>query len=202
MAVTGTHGDATAAVAENGVVTVEIHRPPNNFFDVELIAALSEIYEAVDADLSCRAIVLCAEGKHFCAGANFAPQPDDAPPPQGAGIQGNNLYSEAARLIDSGTPVIAAVHGAAIGGGLGLACSADFRVGCAETRMAANFAQLGFHHGFGLTITLPPIIGQQKALDMLLTGRRVPGQEAYEMGLLDRFVPLDDVRSEALGMAA
>ena len=198
-----TYGDVTVELDGDWIATVEIHRPPNNHFDYDLIMSLSDAYEALDADPACRAIVLCTEGRHFCAGANLtAPVANAAPAPSGAADSGSNLYSQAARLIEARTPVVAAVQGAAIGGGLGLACSADFRVGCSETRMAANFARLGFHHGFGLTITLPPIVGQQKALDLLLTGRRVAGEEAYRMGLLDRFVALADVRAEAHRMAA
>ncbi len=200
MVVTATRlGDVTVDVAENGVATVEIHRPPSNFFDAQLIRWLSEIYETLDDDPQCRVIVLCSEGKHFCAGANFSAPAGERP--EGAAVE-LDLYTEATRMIVAKTPVVAAVQGAAIGGGLGLACSADFRVGCTESRMAANFSQLGFHHGFGLTITLPPIVGQQKALDMLLTGRRVAGEEAHTMGLLDRFVPVEEVRTEALRMAA
>jgi enoyl-CoA hydratase/carnithine racemase len=194
------YGDVTVEIGENGVAEVEIHRPPSNFFDAELIRSIYSAYEALDADPACRAIVLCSEGKHFCAGANFgaAPAPRSNEPREDA----PDLYTEAARMIEAKTPVVAAVQGAAIGGGLGLACSADFRVGCSETRMAANFSQLGFHHGFGLTITLPPIVGQQKAMDLLLTGRRIDGREANAMGLLDRFVGLEDVRAEAHRMAA
>lgn len=195
------YGDATVTLKENGVAEVEIHRPPNNFFDADLIAALSDAYEDLDDDAGCRVIVLCAEGKHFCAGANFA-APAEAPREGGPAPSARNLYSEAARLIEARKPVVAAVHGAAIGGGLGLACSADFRVGSSETRMASNFAQLGFHHGFGLTITLPPIVGQQRALEMLLTGRRLAGEECHRIGLLDRFVEPSEVRAEAHRMAA
>ena len=65
------------------------------------------------------------------------------------------------------------MQGAAIGGGLGLACSADFRVASPEARFSANFARLGFHHGFGLSVTLPGIVGNQRALELLYTGRRV-----------------------------
>lgn len=190
-------GDLTVDVGADGVATVEIHRPPSNFFDGALIQSISDAYEMLDEDPACRAIVLCSEGKHFCAGANFG-----APAAPTGGGDAPDLYTMAARMIDAKTPVVAAVHGAAIGGGLGLACSADFRVGCTETRMAANFAQLGFHHGFGLTITLPPIVGQQKALDMLLTGRRLAGEEAFAIGLLDRFVDTAEVRNEAHRMAA
>ncbi|MDQ3106217.1 MAG: enoyl-CoA hydratase/isomerase family protein, partial [Actinomycetota bacterium] len=141
------------------VATVELQRPPNNFFDVALIRAIADAYEALDADPRCRAIVLCADGRHFCAGADFSGRAD------GTGAAGD-LYAEAARLFEAATPVVAAVQGAAVGGGLGLACSADFRVGAESTRMTANFSRLGFHHGFGLTVTLPGIVGQQRANEL------------------------------------
>jgi enoyl-CoA hydratase/carnithine racemase len=67
--------------------------------------------------------------------------------------------------------------------------------------MTANFAQLGFHHGFGLTILLPPLVGQQRAMELLMTGKRIDGEEAYRIGLLDRFVALEDVRHEAIAFA-
>lgn len=196
------HGDVTVTLEPNGVATVEIHRPPSNFFDAELISSISEAYEALDADRDCRAIVLCSEGKHFCAGANFGAPTTSTLSPSNASEPARDLYLEAARMIDAKTPVVAAVQGAAIGGGLGLACSADFRVGCEETRMAANFAQLGFHHGFGLSVTLPPIVGQQRALELLLTGKRISGKDAHQIGLLDRFVRVDEVRAEAHRFAA
>lgn len=192
------YGDVAVTRLEGHVALAEIQRAPNNFFDVELIDSLSRLYEAADTDPDIRAIVLCSEGRHFCAGANLtAPRSDSDEGPDGR----SPLYTRATRMIAAGTPVVAAVQGAAVGGGLGLACSADFRVGCSETRMTANFAQLGFHHGFGLTVLLPPLVGQQKALDLLLTGRRIDGEEAYRIGLLDRFVALEEVRNEAIAYA-
>lgn len=196
---TRTLGDVSVEVGDDFVATVEIHRAPNNFFDADLINSLSDAYEQLDVDPACRAIVLCSEGKHFCAGANFSAPPRESGT---ATAPARDLYTEAARMIEAKTPVVAAVHGAAIGGGLGLACSADFRIGCSETRMAANFSQLGFHHGFGLTVTLPPIVGQQRALELLYTGRRIDGEEAYRIGLVDRFVSVADVRREAHRFAA
>jgi 2-(1,2-epoxy-1,2-dihydrophenyl)acetyl-CoA isomerase len=96
---------------------------------------------------------------------------------------------------------VAAVRGAAIGGGLGLALSADFRVGSPESRLSANFARLGFHHGFGLSVTLPAIVGQQRALEMLYTGVRLGGEDAYRIGLLDRLVAADEVDATAALLA-
>ena len=94
------------------------------------------------------------------------------------------------------------MHGAAVGGGLGLAMVADFRVACPETRFCANFTRLGFHPGFGLTVTLPLVIGATKAALMFYTSRRVRGDEAYAMGLADVLVPQDRVRAAAMKLAA
>jgi len=190
------YGDVSVTVREL-VATVEIHRPPNNHFDLALIESLADAFEALDEDPACRAIVLCSEGKHFCAGADFGGV-DRRPIAAGE----RHLYDEAVRLFSARTPVVAAVQGAAIGGGLGLAMAADFRVACPEARFAANFARLGFHHGFALTVTLPGAVGQQRALELLYTGRRVPGEEALRIGLCDRLVPQERLREEAHALAA
>ena len=191
----GPFGDVTVETSDDFVATVEIHRPPDNYFDVELIDSLAAAFEAIDAS-DCRAIVLCSEGKHFCAGARLGGRDS------GAARGDRHLYDEAVRLFSAKTPVVAAVQGAAIGGGLGLALMPDFRVASPEARFSANFARLGFHHGFGLTVTLPAIVGQQRALELLYTGRRVKGEEAVAIGLCDRLVPADRVRDEAHALAA
>lgn len=187
------------------VATVEIRRPPHNFFDMALIRQLAASYEALDADPACRAIVLCSEGKNFCAGARFG---DGAGIGEDGSVEGSlnrlgidHLYKEAVRVFRCRKPVVAAIQGAAIGGGLGLGLSADFRVGCAESRFAANFTRLGFHPGFGLTHTLPRVIGQQKAALMFLTSRRVKGEEALAWGLIDDLATHDRVRAHAWGLA-
>jgi enoyl-CoA hydratase/carnithine racemase len=79
---------------------------------------------------------------------------------------------------------------------------ADFRVTCPEARFCANFTRLGFHPGFGLTVTLPAVIGPTKAALMFYTSRRVRGDEAHAMGLADVLVPQDEVRAAALALAA
>jgi len=205
MSVPNPSSDVTVDI-DGHIATVEIHRPPHNFFDVALIRALATAYHALDDEPDVRAIVLASEGRSFCAGAQLGGPPPgedapaDEPPVRRTGS--GHLYQEAVRLLEAETPVVAAVQGAAIGGGLGLALSADFRVAAPEARFAANFARLGFHHGFGLTVTLPALVGQQKALDMLYTGRRVKGEEAIEMGLCDALAPIEDLRDAAREMAA
>src|SRR3954447_4782659 len=177
--------------ATEHVTLVEFSRPPHNYFDGALIGAIADAYEQLERGGSCRAIVLCSEGKHFCAGANFAAEN----PAEG------DLYEQAVRLFAAGLPVVAAVQGAAVGGGLGVALSADFRVASPESRFSANFARLGIHHGFGITVTLPQVVGHQAALDMLYTGRRVKGEEAHAIGLADRLVEADALRDEATALA-
>jgi len=184
------------------VATVEMQRPPHNFFDSELIAEIGEAFEQLDADAGCRAIVLAAEGRSFCAGADFSRRMETGTVAEGSRSgAGRHLYKEAIRLFRTRKPIVAAVHGAAVGGGLGLALVADFRVTCPEARFSANFNRLGFHPGFGLTATLPRLVGAQQAALMLYTGRRVPGDEAVRIGLAEMLVPLAEVRSAAQALA-
>src|SRR3954470_9687533 len=187
------------------VAMIEIQRPPNNFFDIVLINSIADALEALDADANCRAMVLAAQGKSFCAGANFGDGSTLDKSGQRPGEEASpvdHIYIQAVRLFRSKKPIVGAIHGAAVGGGLGLAMVPDFRVACPETRFAANFTRLGFHPGFGLTETLPAVIGQQNAAMMFYTSRRVTGEEAYRMGLADVLVPQGEVRAAAQKLAA
>ncbi len=198
------------AVEKQGFVAIiEIRRPPLNFFDILLIRQIADALDEIDNDPSLRAVVLAAQGKAFCAGANFndpARQESDtksdakSDPATSLGAI-NHLYLEAVRIFRNKKPIVAAVHGAAIGGGLGLALSADFRVTCPEARFSANFTKLGFHPGFGLTVTLPEAVGKTNAALMFYTSRRVTGEEAFAMGLASVLVPQDQVRTEAIKLA-
>lgn len=179
-------------IADDHVATVRLCRPPNNFFSVGMIEALASALESLDDDPTCRAVVLAADGKHFCTGADLSAATDQST---------GELYQAAVRLFRTGTPIVAAVQGAAIGGGLGLALAADFRIGAPEARFSANFARLGFHHGFGLSVTLPALVGQQRAAELLYTGRRIGGEAAAEIGLVDRLVALDDLVPAARELA-
>ncbi|MCW5745964.1 MAG: enoyl-CoA hydratase/isomerase family protein [Alphaproteobacteria bacterium] len=183
----------------NNVGQIEIRRPPHNYFDNALINQIGDALEVFDRDATCRAVVLCAEGKSFCAGADFTNRPATGASNEAA--SGKHLYKEAIRLFRTKKPIVAAVQGAAIGGGLGLAVMADFRVTCPEGRFSANFNRLGFHPGFGLTCTLPRLIGHQRTNLLFYTGRRVTGEEAVAMGLADLLVPLAEVRSAATALA-
>jgi enoyl-CoA hydratase/carnithine racemase len=192
------YGDASVSL-DGHVATLEFARPPNNHVSVELMRDLADALVDLDALTECRVVVLASAGKVFCGGADLT-SPSGV---GGAGMAGvNPLYVEAVRLFSNTKPIVAAIQGAAVGAGLGLALVADFRVVAPEARFAANFVKLGFHPGFGLSHTLPRLIGQQRAADLLLTGRRVPGDEALAIGLADQIAPLEGLRAAAQRLAA
>jgi enoyl-CoA hydratase/carnithine racemase len=190
-------------VSLDGIVaTVEMRRPPHNFFDAALIGEIGDAFERLDADPACRAIVLAAEGRSFCAGADFSKRVDTGTVQEASRSgAGRHLYKEAIRLFRTRKPIIGAIHGAAVGGGLGLALVPDFRVTCTEARFSANFNRLGFHPGFGLTATLPRLVGVQQAALLFYTGRRIPGDEAVRIGLADLLAPQDEVHGAAQALA-
>jgi 2-(1,2-epoxy-1,2-dihydrophenyl)acetyl-CoA isomerase len=175
-----------------GVAVVELNRPPHNYFDTELIRALADAYARLSGDGMTRAIVLASAGENFCAGMDFS---------RSSGRGADGLYAEACRLFEVPIPVVAAVRGSAVGGGLGVALSADFRVASSQSRFSANFTAIGLHPGFGLTWSLPQVVGRQAAADLMLTGRRCGGEEAFAMGLCDRLVPDGEVRAAAIEFA-
>lgn len=188
-------GDVTRSDI-GAVAVVEIHRPPHNYFDLALVRDLASTFEEIDEIAGLRAIVLASEGKSFCAGADFSGN-------EGAdGADPMDLYREALRLFATRKPIVAAIQGAAIGGGLGLALAADFRVAAPEARFAANFVKLNLHAGFGLTHTLPRLLGVQRAAHLLYSGRRVTGDEALALGLADAVASLDKLRDTAIAFAA
>lgn len=202
----GTEYQDIEVTRDGAVAIVEIQRPPHNFFDVLLINQIADAFKSLDDDPSCRAVVLASQGKSFCAGANFGSGASDSRPDEEfteAGFRNRtgSLYEEGVRLFRAKKPLIAAIQGAAIGGGFGLSLVADFRVAAPEARFAANFVKLGIHPGFGLTVTLPRLVGQQFANLMFFTGRRIKGEEALERGLVDELVPLEEVRERAVALA-
>ncbi|HEY5070983.1 MAG TPA: enoyl-CoA hydratase/isomerase family protein [Caulobacteraceae bacterium] len=185
-------------VGDGHVAVLEIDRPPHNFVSVELMKSLADALEDVDRQGDLRAVMLASAGKAFCAGADLVSPTGVG----GAGMEGiNPLYVQAVRLFSTTKPIVAAIQGAAVGAGLGLALIADFRIAAPEARFTSNFVKLGFHPGFGITHTLPRVVGAQRAALMCLTGRRIKGVEACAWGLVDQVVPLDELRGAALMLA-
>ena len=189
--------DANIQVTHEGhVARIVLSRPPHNFVDADIMRRLADTLQALDDNENCRAIVLASGVSAFCAGADFsgADQGAIANDPGG-------FYAHAMRLYRNRKPIVAAVEGAAIGAGMGLALVADFRVTCAEARFSANFNRLGFHPGFGMSLTLPRLVGEQQAALLFYTGRRITGTDAVEIGLADELVEKAQVNARAMALA-
>jgi enoyl-CoA hydratase/carnithine racemase len=181
------------------VAEIIFSHPPHNHANVAVLGAIADELDRIDADPAIRAVVLSSEGRIFCAGADLATKD---------GFGGSSadplreFYDAALRIFDAKKPIIAAVQGAAVGAGLGLAVAADFRVAAPEARFAANFTRLGFHPGFGLTVTLPRVIGQQRALEMFMTSGRYKPEDVAPWGLVDRLAPSGGALDVAHELAA
>lgn len=180
------------------VMVIEFVNGAYNYFSVELLTEIADRLDEAHHD-GLRAAVLSSRGRHFCAGADFSSI--------GSSVEerwenAHRTYAVGARLFKQPLPVVAAVQGAAIGGGLGLACAADFRVVTPQTRLEANFTRLGFHPGFGLSRVLPRLVGHQKALMLLMDGQHVDGREAVEMGLADQLTETQSLTTAAVALAA
>lgn len=184
-----------------GVVTMD--RPPHNFLNFRQIHDIADVLEELDADTSIRCAVLAARGRSFCAGADLG----------GDGVGGGHdeavggsatlaLYQGSGRLFDIKLPIVGAIGGPAIGGGLGLAMVPDIRITCPDARFSANFAALGIHQGFGLSVTLPALLGPSHAAQVLLSARRYRGEEAVEIGLADECVPSDRLMERTMEVAS
>jgi 2-(1,2-epoxy-1,2-dihydrophenyl)acetyl-CoA isomerase len=169
----------TESNPDTHVGTIVLDRGPHNFINADTLTAVVRGARELQAGHA-RAIVLRAEGRNFCAGADLKDGQDPNDPGQ------RHIYDVAVELFEIEIPIVAAIHGKLVGAGVGLAVGADLRVAAPDTTLHANFTRLGFTHGFGLTVTLPRLIGESRAAELLLTGRPVVASQALAMGLVDR----------------
>jgi enoyl-CoA hydratase/carnithine racemase len=181
---------------DGNVATVLLCRAPHNFVDVASLTALADALDALDADEQCRAVVLGSLGKSFCAGADFSAVREGS-----VMFDTPALYGQGMRLFRTRKPIVAAVQGPAIGAGAGLALVADFRIACPASRFSVPFTRLGFHPGFGVSHTLPRLVGPQVSARLLFTGERIGGQRMLELGLADELVPNEVVMERAQALA-
>lgn len=180
---------------EGRVVQVVMNGGGTNPLDLELVDELIDALRRVDGDASCRAIVLASDDRHFCAGATskFVP---------GAKTWSTaDLYSRVHELYAFDMPIVVALNGATVGGGLGLALLGDWRQIASDARVQANFSLLGYTPGFGATLLLPELIGSHRSDELLLSGRPVYAPEALAIGLADASSSPDTLRSDAVERA-
>lgn len=194
--------------SREGIAIVELQDGARrNPLSSELVADLREAFAELAEERACRVIVLAAEGKSFCAGADMSFSGAPAPDTEGRGPVGvvQKSQEHLAKLIlairDTPQPVIAAVNGAAVGGGLALALACDLRIASDDAYFASHFIRVGLSScDVGTSYLLPRIIGAARAAELMLTGRRFSASDAETMGLVCRVVPLTQLVAQALAL--
>jgi len=195
--------------AGNGVAVVRMNRPESfNAIDQEMIEGLHAAIDEVDADRSCRVVVLTGEGRGFCSGldldaGHFAlPGTEDmAEVPRQLRLQ-EAIVAFVERIHASPKPFIAAVNGAATGGGFALALACDVRVAAETARFGAVFMKVGAQNAdLGISYLLPRIVGAGRSAELLLTGRIFDAAEADRIGMTSAMVPPDDLMPRSIELA-
>jgi len=189
------------------VATLTLNQPDKlNPMSPELIEDLPGVIAAIHANESVRAVVITGAGRAFSAGADFRTLSGLIEETGLEGIAGihagiSQLYAAFLPIAEIEVPVIAAINGHAVGGGLGIALLADIRIVAEEAKIGANFARLGIHPGLGISHRLIRAVGHQAASELLFTGRLMRGREAAEMGLCLKALPAEEVLPAALVLA-
>jgi len=192
-------------VQKGAIAIVTLDRPDRlNALSAELRDDVLAAFAAVMADDAIRAVVLTGAGRGFCSGVDLTPGQMAADrEPAGANERLDELGwvgRQALAVYGCEKPTIAAVNGVAAGAGMSLALACDMRVGGPATRFRTVFLERNLSPDSGMSFFLPRIVGSSRAADLIFTSRDVGGEEAYRIGLLDRFVD-GDVVAEAIAVA-
>ncbi len=192
----------------DGVTLLTLNRPESlNAMNHELVAAVHDALDEVDADHSCRVAVLTGAGRAFCAGLDLkgsgeAPNTDGVGRAQAGMLSQQHIASLYTHMRAVRKPIIAAVNGAAAGGGFAFALASDIRVAAESAKFNVAFVKIGLSGcDVGVSYLLPRLIGASKAFELMLTGRFVLADEAERIGLVSRVVPDGQVVDAAMEIA-
>ncbi len=197
---------------EDGILEIRLNRPERlNALNETLTGELTHIFRELNLNREIRVVVLTGEGKGFCAGADLQSStsaPGSIPGTEGMGQLGY-VYKYQEYLADlmlaiheCDKPVIAAINGAAVGGGLAIALASDIRIAAEKAKFGAAFIKIGLSScDVGTSYLLPRVVGVSAATEMMLTGRNVGAEEALQMQLVSRVVAPSELASSALELA-
>lgn len=189
-------------MVEDGVALVTLNRPDNrNAMTVDLLDAFDEAMSWVLARDDLRCCVLAGRGTSFSAGADLRANLQAGSESRSGPERSFAMYGPFLRMRDIDVPVVGALTGHAVGGGFGLALTADLRVAQEDAKYGANFVRIGLAPGMGISYALPRLVGLPRAAELLFTGRLFTGREGLEMGLMNRAVPRNEVLPSALALA-
>ncbi len=197
---TTTAGSMLSCNVDGAVATLLINRPPANTLTPELLAELSAAVDQLVKDDAVKVVVLTGTGRFFIAGADIRLLASISSSREGETIalQGQAIMNQIEALEK---PVIAAINGACLGGGLELAMCCHIRLAAEGSRLGQPEINLGIMPGFGGTQRLPRIVGQSKAIELILTGDSISAQEAKAIGLVSQVFPPEDLLRQAQSLA-
>jgi enoyl-CoA hydratase/carnithine racemase len=188
---------------DDAIGCITIDRPQKrNAMDLPMWIALAEAMEEFSADDTLRCVLIRGAGEEaFCAGADIAAFADERGTPEREAVYGREFNRSMQALQTCRHPVVAACRGWTMGGGAGIAIKADFRIGGPATRIGIPARNLGIWYAYSDLDALMQVTGYAVAMELLIEGRVLTGQEAYEKGLLSRLVPDEAVQEEAMALA-
>ena len=190
----------------DGVAVVTLNRPDNrNSMTPELLDRFAEVAGELSRTADVRCVVVTGRGSCFSAGADFKSivqrEDGEGRRPKTPQERSFAMYEPFLRVLDLDVPVIGALNGHAVGGGLGLALLCDIRIASREAKYGANFAKLGLSSGLGISYLLPRHVGAARAAELLFTGRLLRGDEGAAIGLFNQAVDAADVLETAMSIA-
>jgi enoyl-CoA hydratase len=193
----------THAIDSQGIVTITLNDEANlNAMSEEMAAEFSRLIATLRTNKTAQVIILCGAGRSFSAGGHL--EMLDAKRSKSRDTNHKEMlsfYKSFLSILDLRLPVIAALHGAAVGAGLCLACAADIRIAASNTKLGFTFLKLGLHPGMGGTFLVPRIVGPSIATELFITGRIIPCDEAYRIGLVSKISEPDQVMNDARSIA-
>jgi enoyl-CoA hydratase/carnithine racemase len=183
------------------VARITLHNPPANVLNLSVLKELGQVLNEVEQDECVRVLILTGSGRFFCAGADISELAHLTTVHSGSefAVRGQSLLS---RIERSEKPVLVAINGTCVGGGLELALACHIRVAAAGALLGLPEIKLGLIPGFGGTQRLPRVVGASKATEMILTGETLSAEEALRIGLVSRVVPPHEVLAQAEAIAA
>lgn len=196
-------------IGANHVATVTLNRPERlNAMGATLVADATAAFRELSRERSVAAVVLTGAGRGFCSGADLSGEPDFPPDTEGRGPVGrvHRFQEHIVELIlavhECERPVIAAVHGAAVGGGLALALASDLRVATPDAKFGSQFIKVGLSScDVGVSYFLPRVVGPTRAAELMLTGRHFSGTDAERFGMLNALAPSGEHVTVAVALA-
>src|SRR5436853_1169953 len=180
---------------EGGIGIITVDNPPVNALSPGVPQGITAAIDKGNADPAILAMVLIGAGRSFIAGADIRQFGTRRPPP----VEGRRAH----QILDaSQKPVVAAIHGYALGGGLEIALASHYRIAVPSARVGLPEVLIGILPGSGGTQRLPRLIGPKPAMEMIVSGRHVPAEEAKRLGIIDELAPEGgDLRQAAIAMA-